>query len=172
MHKAAQALGDARIPFAVIGGSAVGIWVATKDDGAVRNTRDVDILLDRCDWDAAVAAMAAAGFDASSEGTVTVFLDREDPVASRGVHVHYVGERFRPAIDRIAPPVRVGIVKDGVPAIGLEDLLTLKLAAFRNIDRVHIRDMIRVGLIDDAVAEQIPPELRPRLEEIRANPDG
>jgi hypothetical protein len=32
--------------------------------------------------------------------------------------------------------------------------------------------MIRVGLIDDALANQIPPQLRPRLEEIRANPDG
>jgi hypothetical protein len=48
----------------------------------------------------------------------------------------------------------------------------LKLIAFRDIDRVHIRDMIHVGLIDDALSNQIPPELRTRLEEIRANPDG
>ena len=45
----------------------------------------------------------------------------------------------------------------------------LGLATFRNIDRVHVRDMLNVGLIDDAVADQIPQELRPRLEEIRAN---
>ena len=32
--------------------------------------------------------------------------------------------------------------------------------------------MIRVGLIDDGVAAQVPSELRARLEEIRANPDG
>lgn len=50
--------------------------------------------------------------------------------------------------------------------------MILKLIAFRRIDQVHLADMLRVGLIDDAVADQIPPELRPRLEEIRANPDG
>ena len=48
----------------------------------------------------------------------------------------------------------------------------MKVAAYRNIDRVHLRDLIKVGLIDDAIADQIPAPWRPRLEEIRANPDG
>lgn len=48
----------------------------------------------------------------------------------------------------------------------------LVLIASRDIDRVAIRDMLSVGLIEDQTAEQLPPELRPRLEEIRADPDG
>lgn len=46
------------------------------------------------------------------------------------------------------------------------------MKAERAAERSGIRDLMMVGLIDDALADQIPPELRPRLEEIRANPDG
>jgi len=173
MHKAATALKQANVPFVVIGGNAVGVWVATRDEGAVRNTKDVDILLARSDLQRAAEAMSAAGFDLTEVNGVTTFLDREDPMPSRGVHVLFAEEKIRPHDPVTAPPVKVGIVsKTGVPAMDLRELLILKLIAFRDIDRVHIRDMIRVGLIDDAVAEQIPPELRPRLEEIRANPEG
>jgi hypothetical protein len=88
------------------------------------------------------------------------------------VHVLFAGEKIRPHDKVSAPQVKVGIVRNGVPALDLAELLVLKLIAFRRIDQVHIADMIRVGLIDDALADRIPPELRPRLEEIRANPDG
>ena len=51
------ALRNAGIPYAVIGGNAVAAWVATIDDGAVRNTREVDILLREQDLDLATIAM-------------------------------------------------------------------------------------------------------------------
>lgn len=171
--KTCRALEGANVPYVVIGGNAVAVWVGSKDEGAIRNTKNVDILLDRRDWDRAVAAMSAAGFDAGEVEGVTVFLDRTDPMPSRGVHVIFAGERIKPSDPYLAPQVVKGIRSpEGVDAISLRELLILKLIAFRDIDRVHIRDMIRVGLIDDALADRIPPELRPRLEEIRANPDG
>lgn len=173
MHKTTAALKAGGVPFAVIGGNAIGLWVATRDEGAVRNTKDVDILLERRDLDRAAQAMSIAGFDLTEVNGVTVFLDREDPMPSRGVHVLFAGERIRPFDPVTAPPLKVGLVsKTGVPAMDLRELLILKLLAFRDIDRVHIRDLLKVGLIDDALAEQIPPELRPKLEEIRADPDG
>jgi hypothetical protein len=173
MHRVSAALRAAGVPFVVIGGNAVGIWVATRDEGAVRNTKDVDILLARQDLPWAAEVLSTAGFDVTEVSGVTVFLDREDPMPSRGVHVLFAEERILPHDAVVAPPVKVGIIsKAGVPAMDLRELLVLKLIAFRRIDQVHIADMIKVGLIDDHVAEQIPPELRPRLEEIRANPDG
>jgi hypothetical protein len=45
LNRTCHALESAGIPYAIIGGNAVAAWVATIDDGAVRNTRDVDILL-------------------------------------------------------------------------------------------------------------------------------
>ncbi|MBI4579668.1 MAG: nucleotidyltransferase family protein [Planctomycetes bacterium] len=173
MVRTARALEAAGIPYAVIGGNAVAAWVGSKDPGAIRNTKDVDILLQRPDLQQAAAAMSAAGFDLAEVSGVTMFLDREDPMPSRAVHIIFAGEKIKSTDPCPAPPVKVGIrTPDDVNAIGLPELLVLKLIPFRDIDRVHIRDMIHVGLIDDALAGRIPPELRPRLEEIRANPDG
>ena len=173
MLRTAQALEKASVPFVVIGGNAVAIWVATKDEGAVRNTKNVDILLERRNLELAVQAMSAGGFDVAEVDGVTVFLDRDDPMPSRGVHVLYAEEKVRPHDLHAAPSVSIGVRSpEGVPAVNVRELLILKLNAFRNIDRVHIRDLLLVGLIDDTLAAQIPPELRPRLEEIRANPDG
>jgi hypothetical protein len=62
MVRATAALEAGGVPYAVIGGNAVAAWVATIDPGAVRNTKDVDILLRRADLDAAKRALAAAGF--------------------------------------------------------------------------------------------------------------
>jgi len=171
--KTCRALEGASVPYVVIGGNAVAVWVATKDEGAVRNTKDVDILLNRSDLARAAEAMAGAGFDQTEVDGITMFLDRADPMPSRGVHVIFAGEKIK-AHDLIpAPAVVKGLRSpEGVDAIELLELLILKLIAFRDIDRVHIRDMVKVGLINDAVAEQIPPALRPRLEEIRSTPNG
>jgi len=48
----------------------------------------------------------------------------------------------------------------------------MKLTAFRDKDRTHLRDMIDVGLIDAATLDRLPAALRPRLAELLANPDG
>jgi hypothetical protein len=50
--RATAALNGAGVPYAVVGGNAVASWVATVDEGAVRNTRDVDLLVsyDRKLW--------------------------------------------------------------------------------------------------------------------------
>ncbi len=171
--KTCRALEAAQVPYVVIGGNAVAVWVGSRDEGAIRNTRDVDILLRRNDLHRAAAAMAEAGFDMAEVNGVTMFLDRTDPMPSRGVHVVFAGERIKSSDLVPAPDIVKGMRSvEGVDALELRELLILKLIAFRDVDRVHIRDLIGVGLIDDALAERIPAELRPRLEEIRANPDG
>src|SRR5579859_6569621 len=60
--RATAALEQAGIPYAVAGGNAVAAWVSRVDDAAVRNTRDVDILLRRSDLSAARAALESTGF--------------------------------------------------------------------------------------------------------------
>lgn len=171
--RTSQTLERAGVPFAVIGGNAVAIWVASRDPGAVRTTKDVNILLNRPDLNAAAQAMSKAGFEMTEVNGVTMFLDSDDPMPSRGVHIVFAGEKIKPHDPFPAPSVKVGI-RDPDEVLGLDllGLLILKLIAFRRVDQVHIADLCKVGLIDDALAEQIPPELRPRLEEIRANPDG
>ena len=61
---------------------------------------------------------------------------------------------------------------EGYRIMDLDRLITMKLVAFRLKDRVHLLDMIDVGLIDSATLERLPEPLRPRLAELLANPGG
>ena len=54
----------------------------------------------------------------------------------------------------------------------LDALVRMKLSAFRDKDRVHLRDLVSVGLIDDAWLPRLPETLRMRLEQILASPEG
>jgi hypothetical protein len=48
----------------------------------------------------------------------------------------------------------------------------MKLNANRAIDRVHVRDLIDVGLVDAQWISRLMPELATRLQELLDNPDG
>ncbi|MBY0308915.1 MAG: nucleotidyltransferase family protein [Phycisphaerales bacterium] len=61
-NQVASALNAAGVRYAVVGGNAVAAWVATVDAGAVRNTQDVDVLIDRAEFGRVRAALEAAGF--------------------------------------------------------------------------------------------------------------
>ena len=87
LEKTARTLESAGIPYAIIGGNAVRAWVAQADEGAVRTTRDVDILLRREDLPAAIAAMEAAGFVYRHSAGIDMFLDDPDAKARDAVHI-------------------------------------------------------------------------------------
>src|SRR5437870_1970131 len=75
LRRAAAALGQAGVAYAVVGGNAVAEWVGRVDEAAIRNTQDVDILLRRSDLEAAKTALAAAGFVYCQVLDVDMFLD-------------------------------------------------------------------------------------------------
>ncbi len=55
--------------------------------------------------------------------------------------------------------------------IDLPALVRMKLTSFRDIDRVHIADMLSVGLIDETIKSGLPDELSQRLNEIEQSLD-
>ena len=73
--KAAAALREAAVPYAVAGGNAVALWVSRVDEAAVRNTRDVDILIRREDFPAVTSALESVGFVHRRVAGIEVFLD-------------------------------------------------------------------------------------------------
>src|SRR6266516_2865528 len=91
--RAAKALEAAGVPYAVIGGNAVANWVASIDEGSIRNTRDVDILIRREDLDRAKAAMDAVGFDHAQVAGVDLFVERPNGKSSEGVHLLFAEEK-------------------------------------------------------------------------------
>src|SRR4051812_37518722 len=94
--RAAAALDRAGIPYAVVGGNAVGNWVARVDASLVRLTQDVDLLIRRGDLPAAISALEAVGFISRHVATIDMFLDGPAAKARDAVHVIFAGEKVRP----------------------------------------------------------------------------
>jgi hypothetical protein len=172
MHRAARALEEGKIPYAVIGGNAVAAWVARVDESAVRNTQDVDVLIRRCDLEAAKSALGQAGFIFRHVKGIDMFLDGPRSKARDAVHIIFAGERVRPDDLAPAPEVTQSEEVSTVRVVALESLVTMKLTSFRRKDQVHVLDMIDVGLVDETWLDRLPTELAPRLKELLENPEG
>ena len=142
------------------------------DPAAVRTTVDVDLLIERVDLPRAIAALEAVGFVHSFTFGINIFVDGPHGKAREALHILFAGEPVKPADPAPAPELTAAQMLDGYRIMNLDRLITMKLTAFRLKDRVHLLDMIDVGLIDAATLERVPPVLRPRLEEILANPEG
>src|SRR5216683_2634637 len=95
LRRATKALDNASVPYAVAGGNAVAEWVARADEGAVRNTRDVDLLVRRIDLPAARTALEAAGFVYCQLLDVDLFIDGPQGRPSEAVHLLFAGEKVR-----------------------------------------------------------------------------
>jgi hypothetical protein len=172
LRRAARALEAHNVPYAVIGGNCVAAWVARIDAGAVRNTRDVDILIRREDLERAKAAMDAAGFDHAQVIGVDLFVERPDGKPSEGVHLLFAGEKVKPTDPLPTPELTQSERGAEFQVLTLEALVRMKLVAFRLKDQVHLQDMTRLGLIDATWPEKFPEVLAERLRQILANPDG
>lgn len=179
LRRAAGALEEAGIEYAVIGGNAVAAWVSRVDDSVVRNTRDVDILVRRADMPLIIPAMQQAGFIhrtvsiLGGKGHIEMFLDGPGAKARDGVHLIFADEKVNP--EAIEPSPAVSDVDPTHPdfrLIGLLALVTMKLTSYRDKDRVHLRDMMEIGQLDASWLPCVPPSLRQRLQDLLDDPDG
>jgi hypothetical protein len=170
--RATAALNEAGVPYAVVGGHAVASWVSTIDEGAVRNTRDIDLLVRREDLPLVTAALAQAGFQRAEVLDVTMFLDGPDAKPSESVHLLFAGEKVR--VEHAFPAPSLSSINDpaGFHVITLEALVHMKLLSNRDKDRTHIRDLIGVGLVDRSWLAKLPPVLAERLQGILDTPDA
>ncbi len=169
--RAATALEQANVPYAVVGGNAVAAWVARMDETAVRNTQDVDILLRRGDLETAKNALAAAGFVYRHVKGVDMFLDGPEAKARDAVHVVFSGEKVRPEYLLPVPDVTDAEQTPEFRLLNLEPLVRMKLTSFRRKDQVHVLDLAEVGLVDESWVNRLPPELSERLRELLDSPD-
>ncbi|MBY0515191.1 MAG: nucleotidyltransferase family protein [Gemmataceae bacterium] len=172
LRRAAAALDAGGVPYAVIGGNAVAEWVGRVDAAAVRNTQDVDILIRRADLDAAKSALEAVGFVYRHAASIDMFLDGPGAKARDAVHVIFAGEKVRQEYALPTPDVTESETAATFRVLSLDALLKMKLTSFRDKDRMHVRDMIDVGLVDATWTSRVPAELAPRLQELLDTPDG
>jgi len=170
--KAAAALKAAGVLYAVAGGNAVALWVSRVDDAAVRNTQDVDILIRRGDLDAARVALESAGFVYRRVAGMDIFLDGPGAKPRDAVHIVFASEKVRPAEPLPNPDVTESEQTDEFSVLALEALVRIKLTAFRDKDRTHLRDLIEVGLIGADWLPRLPAILAERLRLLLENPEG
>jgi hypothetical protein len=170
--RATAVLNQAGIPYAVVGGHAVASWVASVDEGAVRNTRDIDLLIRRTDLSALTAALEKAGFVRAEVLDVTMFLDGPDAKPSESIHLLFAGEKVRAEHSLPAPDLSTIDDPAGFRVLTLEQLVHMKLLSNRDKDRTHVRDLIGVGLVDKSWLAKLPPLLAQRLQGILDTPDA
>jgi hypothetical protein len=170
--RATAALQAAGVPYAVAGGNAVALWVSRVDESAVRNTQDVDILIDRAALPAAKSALEKAGFVYRHMAGMDVFLDGPSAKARDAVHLIFAGEKVRPNEPLANPLVNEFEQAENFRVLSLDALVRIKLTAYRDKDRVHLRDLIDVGLIDASWLTRVPPVLSEKLRQLLDNPNG
>jgi hypothetical protein len=170
--RAAAALQAGGVAYAVVGGNAVAAWVATVDRAAVRNTQDVDVLIRRGDLDAATKALESAGFVYRRAAGLDLFLDNASASPRSAVHVVFAGEFVKLGEASPNPDVSQSTDLGSFRVIDLACLVQIKLTAFRDKDRTHLRDMIGVGLVDQSWTTRFPPVLAARLQQLLDTPDG
>src|SRR5687768_16404081 len=95
LHRSTEALAAANVPYAVIGGNAAAYWVARVDEAAVRNTPDVNLLVNRADFERVKQALFAAGFRHQQKDGRDVFVDGEDGKPRSGVWLTFAHEKIR-----------------------------------------------------------------------------
>jgi hypothetical protein len=88
------------------------------------------------------------------------------------VHVWFAATKARAGDIHSLPKV---IAVDGIGGyriLTIERLAEMLLALHRNQDRMHVRDLINVGLINRSWLAKLPPLLAERLQAILDTPDG
>ena len=167
LNRAVKALEKGGVQYAVVGGNAVGYWVGTVDEEAVRTTRDVDLMVARAQWAEVCQAMNAEGFVHRHVKGVDMFLDPLGPKkAIAAVHVIFAGERVNEKHE-FPNPTLGNVTRFGeVLVLALPELVRMKLTSWRLKDQVQLEDMKGVGLLDGFAVESLPEVLRERFESI------
>jgi hypothetical protein len=170
--RATAALERAGIPYAVAGGNAVAAWVSRVDRAAVRNTQDVDVLVRRSDFEAVKTALESVGFVYAQVMDVTCFIDGAGGNPRDAVHLLFAGEKVRESYPLPTADVTERERADDYHVVALDALVRMKLNSFRDKDRMHLRDLIDLGLVDASWLPKCVPEHAARLQQLLDDPDG
>jgi len=171
LRKTIAILEAAGIPFAIVGGNAVRIWVAQVDPGAVRATNDVDVLIRPEDLETAKQVMAMHGYHYRKAAGLDMFLEGKEDSVRHAIRVVLANRMVKQDDYEANPDVEPSEVGDGIRTLPLERLVRMKLNSYRLKDRVHLLDMIDVGLVDASWITRFPAPLAERLRSLIENPD-
>jgi hypothetical protein len=169
--RSTAALDHCGIPYAVVGGCAVADWVSRVDESAARYSNDVDILIRREDLPRVTRALNVAGFLNFPEAVVA-FIESPDVRLHSAVKFVFAGEKQHPNDSCPTPDIDESERSQDFQVLALEPLVRMGLSSYRREDRMLLRDMLDVGLMDESWVAKLPPDLAVRLKELIDSPDG
>lgn len=170
VHRITEALEDGGVPHELVGGLAVLIYLEAADPSQSTLTRDVDLMIDRPDLDKVKNLAGQHGFQFRHAAGLDMLIAGPRETARNAVHLVFSGEKVREGQAVPNPPIRPdmrAIHGREVAVIALKDLVQMKLSAFRDKDRVHIRALDAAGLVTPEIESALSAELRSRLQHIR-----
>jgi len=170
LRKIADPLMAEGVSHELVGGLAVLVHVEEVDPAQSVLTRDVDLMIQRADLETVKAIAAQHGFRFRHAAGVDMLLYGVSDRPRNAVHLIFSGERVRPNQAVPNPPLRPErktIHGQEIFVISVADLVKMKLIAYRDKDRVHIRSLDAAGLITPTVERGLRRDLRSRLRHIR-----
>jgi hypothetical protein len=170
LERIALPLASEGVPYEMIGGGAVMVHVNRVDPSAVRNTKDIDIMIHRADLERVIETAQRHGFTFRHAAKLDMLLPPGETKARNAIHLIFSGEKTSPTQSVVNPPLRpeyLSLHGVAVAVIPVADLVQMKISNNRDIDRVHVRDLDSVGLITEQIERGLPVLLRERLQEIR-----
>ena len=116
--------------------------------------------------------MQSAGFIYRHVQSIDMVLDGPEAKARDAVHVIFAAEKLRNDDALPTPDVTESEWDRSFRVVALEALVRMKLTAFRDKDRTHLRDMLELELIDASWLPYLPQQLADRLQQLLDNPEG
>jgi len=148
LHKITSPLMAEGVPHELIGGLAVLVHVEGADPEHATLTRDVDLMIRRSDLERVTEIATRHGFRFRHTAGPDMLLYGETTSAGNAVHLRFSGEKVRPNQATPNPPIQAetkSLLGAKVFIIPVADLVRMKLSAYRDKDRVHIRRIDAAG---------------------------
>jgi hypothetical protein len=165
LHRLAGNLDAEGIPYALLGGMALG------EHGYVRMTEDVDVLLDADGLARFQARFIGRGYVATHPGATRSFRDAESGVRIEVlVTGDYPGDG-KPKPIAFPEPAGSAVLVDGLRVLSLPKLIELKLASgmsapHRLRDLADVQEIIKVKDLDAQFGAQLDASVRERYLEL------
>lgn len=162
-------LRDHGIRYAVGGSNAASLWIATVDKSAVRQARDVELVVYAADLVQASDVFLAHGFQRLESARASSFGLIDSPSKRPILRLTTFEEFCKPQ-----PQLEIdGVCRvQGYEVLTLDALVRQMLVRHKLDDRVDLRDMMDVGLVDATWPAKFSPELAARLQHLLDTPDG
>lgn len=155
--------------YALSGDHAVVEWIASVDPSAVRSTPEVELLIRAEDVAKIRQVIQSHGYLGRRRQSELLFVDTSDCKVRKAIQFVVASES---ASTDHTPSIQDRQMLGSFWVLTLEALVRTNLARYRTLDRLRLRDLIDVGLVDSSWISRLPADLARRLQQILDTPEG